>query len=301
MNPDAARHGVSSVGLTLPRVLKRHILDGVMLLPLCLYLLAFTALPLLSCIVMSFTEANSQLFPSWENYRLLFSDRQFHLALRNTLWLTGVGVTLQLLVGLAVALVLHNLARGRGAVRTIVLLPLGVPTIVAGVIFSYVFGGAGYLNELLMRLGLIATPVDWTGGDWLSLGVLLAADLWKVTPLITLILLAGLETIPDSALEAAEVDGASGWRRFWYVTLPLLRPSLTMAVIVRVIDAFRIFELPLILTGKSTPVLGTLAYSEYYDYDNPFTSAAVATLLLGLIAICLTGYLGLVARRDAEA
>jgi trehalose transport system permease protein len=250
---------------------------------------------------MSFTDAASQLFPSWENYRLLYRDSQFLLAVRNTLWLTGLGVSIQLCVGLGVAMILHNLALGRSIVRTVVLIPLGVPTIVAGVIFTYVFGSAGYLNELLTRLGIITTPIDWTQGNWLSLGVLLVADLWKVTPLITLILLAGLETIPEEALEAAEVDGASGWRRFWYITLPLLRPSLTMALILRAIDAFRIFELPLILTGKSTPVLGTLAYSEFYEYDNPFTSAAAATLLLGLIALCLMSYLGLVARRDSEA
>jgi trehalose transport system permease protein len=285
----------------MPRVLKRHALDGVMLIPLCLYLVAFTALPVISCVMMGFTDAASRAFPSWENYRLLFADSLFRLALRNTLWLTGLGVTLQLLVGLGVALILHQLARGRGIIRTIVLMPLGVPTIVAGVIFTYVFGSAGYLNELLSRLGVITTPIDWTRGDWLSLGVLVVADLWKVTPLITLILLAGLETIPESALEAAEVDGASGWRQFWYITLPLLRPALSTALILRAIDAFRIFELPLILTGKSTPVLGTLAYSEFYEYDNPFTSAAAATLLLGLIAFCLISYLGLVARRDMEA
>jgi trehalose transport system permease protein len=285
----------------MPRVMKRHALDGVMLIPLCLYLVVFTALPVISCVMMGFTDAASRAFPSWENYRLLFADSLFRLALRNTLWLTGLGVTLQLLVGLGVALILHQLARGRGIIRTIVLMPLGVPTIVAGVIFTYVFGSAGYLNELLNRLGVITTPIDWTRGDWLSLGVLVVADLWKVTPLITLILLAGLETIPESALEAAEVDGASGWRQFWYITLPLLRPALSMALILRAIDAFRIFELPLILTGKSTPVLGTLAYSEFYEYDNPFTSAAAATLLMGLIAFCLISYLGLVASRDTEA
>lgn len=284
----------------ITHLLKGHALDALMLLPLCFYLLAFTALPVISCIAMSFTDAGSHLFPSWENYRRLFADSQFHLALRNTLWLTGLGVSLQLLVGLGVAMILHKLSLGRGIVRTIVLTPLGVPTIVAGVMFTYVFGSAGYLNELLSRAGVITTPIDWTQGDWLSLGVLLVADLWKVTPLITLILLAGLESIPESALEAAAVDGASGWRQFWYITLPLLRPSLTMAVILRAIDAFRIFELPLILTGKSTPVLGTLAYSEFYEYDNPFTSAAAATLLMGLIAICIMSYLGLVAQRESE-
>lgn len=285
----------------MPRILKRHALDGLMLLPLFLYLFGFTGLPLLSCVILSFTDAGSQWFPSWANYRLLFRDSQLSLALRNTLWLTGLGVSLQLVVGLGVAGVLHRLVLGRGIVRTIVLTPLGVPTIVGGAMFTYLFGSAGYMNELLSRLGIIDTPIDWTQGGWYSLGVLLVADLWKVTPLVTLILLAGLESIPESALEAAAVDGASGWRRFWYITLPLLRPALTMAVIVRAIDAFRIFELPLILTGKSTPVLGTVAYSEYYEYDNAFTSAAAATLLLGLIAVCIASYLLLVARQDAGA
>jgi trehalose transport system permease protein len=282
------------------RFMKRHTLDGLMLLPLFLYLAAFTGVPLLSCLVMGFTDSLSQDFPSAANYRLLFQDNQFTRALHNTLWLAGVGVLVQILVGLGVAMVLHKLVLGRGVVRTIILTPLGVPTIVAGVMFTYLFGSTGYVNEFLYRLGLTATPIEWIQGGWSSLGVLLLADLWKVTPLVTLILLAGLESIPESAREAAAVDGAAGWRQFWYITLPLLRPALSMAVIIRAIDAFRIFELPMILTGKSTPVLGTVAYSEYYEYDNPFTSAAAASLLMGLIAVCLVSYLWLVARREAS-
>lgn len=285
----------------MARFLKRHGMNGLLLLPLFAYLLAFTGLPLLTCIVMGFTDDVADRFPSAVNYRLLFQDSHFTLALRNTLWLTALGVSSQLLVGLGMAFVLHKLVFGRGVVRTIVLTPLGVPTIVAGVMFTYLFGSTGYANELLFRLGLIETPIDWIQGGWASLGVVLIADLWKVTPLMTLILLAGLESIPQSAVEAAAVDGASGWRQFWSITLPLLRPFLTMAIIVRAIDAFRIFELPLILTGKSTPVLGTVAYSEYYEYHNPYTSAAAASLLLGLIAVCIASYLILVARREMEA
>ncbi len=284
----------------MSRILKRYTLPGFMVLPLFLYLLAFTGLPLLSCVVLSFTDAASNAFPSWANYRFLLGDDQFSLALRNTLWLTGLGVSLEILFGLLVALILQGLGRGRGVFRTIVLTPLGVPTIVAGVMFTYVFGSTGYLNELLHRVGMIDAPIDWVQGGWRSLSVLLIAELWKVTPLVTLILLAGLESIPESALEAAAVDGAGRWQRVWHITLPLLRPSMTMAVVVRAIDAFRIFELPLILTGKSTPVLGTLAYSEYYEYDNPFTSAAAASLLMGMIAICIMGYLLLMARRETE-
>jgi len=285
----------------MPRLIKRHLLYGLMLPPLLLYLVVFTGIPLLSCLVMGFTDSLSQHFPSAANYRLLFQDHHFTLALRNTLWLTGLGVILQILVGLGVAMVLHKLVLGRGVVSTVILTPLGVPTIVAGVMFTYLFGSTGYVNEFLHHLGLTAAPIEWMQGGWSSLGVLLLADLWKVTPLVTLILLAGLENIPDSAREAAAVDGAAGWRQFWYITLPLLRPALSMAVIIRAIDAFRIFELPMILTGKSTPVLGTVAYSEYHDYDNPFTSAAAASLLMGLIAVCIVSYLYLVARREAAS
>ncbi len=283
------------------RFLKRHAFDGLLLLPLFSYLFVLTGLPLLSCLMLSFTEGEVGLFPTLANYRLVLRDNQFLLALRNTLWLAGLGISLQLLIGLGVALVLHQLVLGRGLVRTIVLTPLGVPTIVAGVMFTYVFGSAGYLNEILHRLGAIDTPIDWLGGDWYSLGVILMAELWKVTPLVTLILLAGLESVPESALEAAAVDGAGVWRRFWHITLPLLRPSLITAVILRATDALRIFELPLILTGKSVPVLGTFAYSEYYEYYNPYTSAAAANLLLGMVALCVVSYLFLMTRRQGEA
>ena len=281
--------------------LKRHALDGLLLFPLLGYLFALTGLPLLSCLMMSLTEGEAGPFPSLANYRLLLQDSQFILALRNTLWLTGLGIGLQLLTGLGLAMVLHELLLGRGLVRTIVLTPLGVPTIVAGVMFIYLFGSTGYLNEILHRLGAIDTPIDWLGGDWHSLGVILMAELWKVTPLVTLILLAGLESIPESALEAAAVDGAGAWRQFWSITLPLLRPSLITAVVLRATDALRIFELPLILTGKSVPVLGTFAYSEYYEYYNPFSSAAAASLLLGMVALCVVSYLFLMAHRRGES
>jgi trehalose transport system permease protein len=118
------------------RYLKLHGLNGLLLLPLFAYLLIFTGLPLVTCIILSFSDGVANLFPSWVNYRLLFQDGQFRLALRNTLWLTVLGVSSQLLVGLGVAVVLHRLVVGRGIVRTIILTPLGVPTIVAGVMFT---------------------------------------------------------------------------------------------------------------------------------------------------------------------
>jgi trehalose transport system permease protein len=168
---------IGSAGGEMGQFLKHHTLDGLLLFPLLIYLCVLTALPLLSCLMLSFTEGDSGLFPTLANYRLLLQDSQFALALRNTLWLTGLGVSLQLLTGLGVAMVLHKLIPGRGLVRTIVLTPLNVPTIVAGVMFTYLFGSAGYLNETLHRLGAIDMPIDWLAGDWRSLGVILTADL----------------------------------------------------------------------------------------------------------------------------
>ena len=126
--------------------------------------------------------------------------------------------------------------------------------------------------------------------------MIVVADMWKVTPMIVLLLLAGLESISDDVYEASAIDGASTWQTFWNVTLPLLKPSITIALILRAIDAFRIFELPMVLAGRSTPVLSTYAYQEYNSYNNPYTSAAGSTILLVLILIFILGYLFIVER-----
>jgi len=178
-------------------------------------------------------------------------------------------------------------------VRVLLLIPLGVPTIVAASTMRYVFGMVGYLNEVLYRLGLLTLPIDWTGSRGLAVVTVAMADAWKVTPLVMLILLAGLQTIPRELYEAARTDGAGPWQQFWRITLPLLRPALTMVFIIRGVDAFRIFALPLALVGRHLPVLSTFAYVEYFEYGNPYTSAASGTLLLLLIFMTVGAYLWL--------
>jgi trehalose transport system permease protein len=189
------------------------------------------------------------------------------------------------------------------------LLPLGVPTIVAGAVMLLVFSRSGYLNALLFALADAVnvlpgiewrfTPTSWTAaGGWRTLLTLAVADTWKVLPTVTLILLAGLESIPAEVYEAADVDGAAPWQRFVRVTLPLLAPYVTMAVILRAIDAFRIFELALALAGRVEPVLGTFIWSRYGPPTNdPFTAAAGAIVLFALIMVFVAGYLRLVALR----
>lgn len=273
---------------------RRRGFELLLLLPLAAYVFGFTLLPVLRSIVFGFTTAAGKF--TLENYRVLFANSQFLVAVKNTLAITAIGLSLELTVGLGLALILTRDFKFRGLFRSLMLVPMGVPTIVSGVTLMYVFDTSGYLNELLFRLGLIKLPIDFATGGLRTILMVVAADMWKVTPIVVLLMLAGLESIPEELYESAAVDGATGWRAFWRITLPLLKPAITMTVILRGVDTFRIFELPLVLAGRVNPVLATFAYTEYNNYHNNHTSGAAASFLMGLIVICVIAYLLLVER-----
>jgi trehalose transport system permease protein len=244
-------------------------------------------------------------YVSWSlsNYRKLFTDRSFLKAIVNTIAITLLGLSLQFVIAMSIALVLSRPFHGKGFFRTIVLTPLGIPTIVSATIMTYIFDTSGYLNEALYRLGLLGeVPIDWAQGGWLSIGMVVFADTWKVLPLMVLLFIAGLEAIPHSVHEASQIDGSPPVYKFFTVTLPLMKPYITMALILRAIDAFRIFELPLILAGTATtPLISTFTYSEYAR-QNYNLSAASGTILTGIILLFVFTYLYLVEReRDANA
>jgi trehalose transport system permease protein len=237
------------------------------------------------------------------NYRKLFADRSFVKAIVNTLAITLLGLSLQCVVAMSIALVLSRPLHGKGFFRTIVLTPLGIPTIVSATIMTYIFDTSGYLNEVLYRLGLRGeVPIDWAQGGWLSIGMVVFADTWKVLPLMVLLFIAGLEAIPQSVHEASQIDGSPPVYKFFTVTLPLMKPYITIALILRAIDAFRIFELPLILAGTATtPLISTFTYSEYAR-QNYNLSAASGTILTGIILLFVFTYLYIVEReRDTNA
>ena len=265
------------------------------LAPLLLYLAAFTLSPVVSTLWLSVRQPGVGF--SLDAYRQIASHYQFVEAVGNTCMITGIGLALEMSLGLALAVTLSGRQRAQGRahswMRVLLLLPLGAPTIVAASAMRYVFGTVGYVNEILYRFGLLTLPIDWTGSRALAIFTVAVADTWKVTPLVMLILLAGLQSIPRDAYEAARMDGASRGQQFLYVTLPLLRPSITMALIVRGIDAFRIFALPLALAGRNLPVLSTYAYVEYLEYGNAHTAAASSTILLLLILLAIGTYLRL--------
>jgi trehalose transport system permease protein len=277
-------------------------------LPLVAYLLALTAVPIVETVRLSLGGPLDGGFPSLGRYRALLASDLFRAALRNTVAVVLLSLVLEISLGLALALTLHRRFPLRGLVRTLVLMPLGVPTVVAAAVMLLVFSRSGYLNALLLGaadlLGVAGIdwpfqPVGWTvAGGWPTLFTVAVADAWKVVPVVTLILLAGLQAIPVEVEEAARADGATGWRRLFHVVLPLLAPYVTVAVILRAIDAFRIFEVALVLAGRVEPVLGTFIWSRYAPpTSDPSTAAAATVVLFALILVFVVLYLGLVARR----
>jgi trehalose transport system permease protein len=229
---------------------------------------------------------------SLSNYISLFKDKTFIKGIFNTIAITVIGLILQLVTAMGIALFLTQRFKGKGIFRTIVLTPLGIPTIVSATIMTYIFDTKGYLNEILYRIGVIGrVPIDWAQGGFLSILMIAFADTWKVLPLLVLLFIAGLESVPESVHEACHLDGARPVYKFFTVILPLLKPHITIALILRAMDAFRIFELPLILTGSATlPVISTFTYSEY-SRQNYNLSAASATILTAIIMIFVFGYL----------
>jgi trehalose/maltose transport system permease protein len=224
------------------------------------------------------------------NYQQLLSDSGFWNAWVHTMEFTTASTLLETLIGLIIALVLSERFLGRGLVRAAMLVPWAIPTVVTSKMFGWLFDGQnGVVNYLLRSVGLIQHNVSWYGSPDTALGTIVAADVWKTTPFMALLLLAGLQTIPHSLSEAALIDGASSWQRFWCVRLPLLAPTLLIAAMFRALDAFRIFDLVYVLTGggpaDSTEVLSTLTYKNLFSalqfgYGSALSTAMFATQIL---------------------
>lgn len=291
------------------RWVHKHGFEVALTTPLILYIVVLTVAPIVDTFRLSFSGLRGDAFPSLESYRDIFGQQVFRTALKNTVIVALLSLALELSIGLAVALTLNARFRFRGFVRTLVLVPLGVPTIVSGAVMLLIFSRSGYLNSVLFWVSDVVnalpgvewefTPLAWTvSGGWRTLLTVAVADMWKVLPVITLIFLAGLQSIPEDVYEAAAVDGATKWQRFLRITLPMLVPFITMAIILRAIDAFRIFELALVLAGRIEPVLSTYIADRYLPPTNdPFTAAAGAVVLFAIIMVFIVAYLRFVARR----
>lgn len=276
--------------------IRKHKLELIMVLPFVAYLMFFMFVPVVQSIWYSIVhEGTSDI--TFDNYREVFNKSSFNAAFTNTLGITAIGVTLEMVIGMGIAVMLSRQFRGRGIFRTIVLLPMGVPTLVAGAAMLYFVGFNGYLNRILMDLNIIDQAIYWQQSGWRGMFSVAIADIWKALPMVVLLLLAGLEGIPDDVYEAAGIDGATGWQKFIHHTLPLLMPSITMALILRSIDAFRIFDIAMVIAGQSVPVMSSFVYFEY-DAGNVNVASAAAVILLLMIVVWVILYMLLVERRS---
>ena len=217
-------------------------------------------------------------------YSKIFSDSQFWNAWIHTIQFTAASTLLETLFGLLMALILAEQFRGRGLVRAAMLVPWAIPTVVTSKMFGWLFDGQnGIVNYLLRVVGLIQHNIHWIGSPDFALTTIIIADVWKTTPFMALLLLAGLQTIPGSLAEASVIDGANPWQHFWYVRLPLLTPTLLIASMFRALDAFRIFDLVYVLTGggpaDATEVLSTLTYKQLFSALQVGYGSALATIM----------------------
>ena len=260
-----------------------------LLAPSLLIMLGVTLWPVVSTFILSFFHAPTGInqirtFVGFGNYIEMLRDQLFWATIGRTLYFTIVSVGLELILGLAIAQLIHSHPWGWQFLRLSLIIPWAVPTIVNGAMWRWIYSADfGALNGLLMQLGLIKHYVPWLTLPNMAMNLVIVADIWHTMPFVALVLQAALATLPEDLDEAAAVDGANAWQRFWQIRLPLLRPAILVALIVRTVDAFRVFDIVYIITSGG-PAYKTLTIT-YLTYLNSFafgkqgTGAALSFLI----------------------
>ena len=222
------------------------------------------------------------------NYTEGFWQSDWGVAIANTFKFSVVSVLLETLAGLAVAMLLNQDFKGRAIVRTAVLVPWAIPTIVSAKMWGWILHDQfGLINQLLVDAGLIAQKIAWTADPAYAMWTVVAVDVWKTTPFMALLILAALQTLPKDCYEAARVDGVHPLRLFWKVTLPLIRPALLVAVVFRMLDALRVFDLIFVLTSNSSSTISMSGFvrREMVDNGNMGYGSAASTSLTLIIFV----------------
>ncbi len=283
-----------------------------LLAPTLLIILTVAAWPLYTAVYTSFTnerlgQPGQEEYIGFENYidllgprydregnlrydsegNLRLSDDDWWESLGNTLWLTVVSVLLETILGLGIALVINSKFPGRGFMRTAVLIPWAIPTVVSARMWAWMYNDVfGVFNDMFISVGLIAEPIAWLADRQTALFSIIAMEVWKTTPFMALLLLAGLQIIPSDIYEAASIDGANKIQQFFRLTLPLLRPAIMVALIFRTLDALRIFDAIKVMTngGSGTEVMATYAYKNLFDFQRLGYGSAICVVMFFIIA-----------------
>lgn len=275
-----------------------------LLLPTLLVLALVAGYPLLRTIYLSFTNynINTDANPTWagiSNYWFTTPDGLGIGVLQTPEWWRSVGTTLKFTVssviletvlGLAFALVINSKIRGKGLLRTAILVPWAVPTVVSAQMWNWMYNDSfGILSDWGQRLGMIPAGESFISNTNTALWALVAVDVWKTAPFMALLLLAGLQSIPGDMYEAAEVDGATKFAQFWRLTLPLLTPSLLVALIFRTLDALRVFDMPFVVKGNAPETMTMSIYARQQMFDNAqFGYGSAVSILIFLIVMMFT-------------
>src|SRR5580704_8915452 len=267
--------------------------------PALIVVAAVTIFPIVYSVVMSLSNVTvtgsgiSLNGFTTSNYSLVFQNSTWHYALAFTIIYTFITVFVELVIGTMIALVLQRLTAGRGWMMALLLLPWSMITVINAELWLYIYNGVyGVADYLLNAVGLGHPNI--LGTNYPAIVALMIADIWKTTPFVAIIVLAGLVLLPGDVFEAAEVDGSSGWSTFWRITVPLLRPTLALAVLFRVLQAFGLFDLPYVLTnggpGTATTSLAILGYNAIFKNLSygPGAAVAVTSALLVLLGCLLS-------------
>ena len=255
--------------------------------PAVIVMLLVAGYPIVNAFVLSLQRADLRFpdankFIGFDNYGTVLSSSLWWQDVFHTLIITGISVSIELVIGMLLALVMHRAIFGRGAVRTSILIPYGIVTVVAAFSWRYAWSlDSGWIPGLL---GIKTDPLTQTGWSYVAV---IITEVWKTTPFMALLLLAGLALVPDELHEAAKVDGASAWQRFWRITVPLIKPAILVALLFRTLDAFRIFDSVFILTAgqNNTETVSILGYNQLLNRLNLGLGSTVSVLIFVMVVI----------------
>lgn len=246
-----------------------------------------------------------KIFIRLQNYISLFKNPDFLASLGRTLYFVIVSISLEMLLGLIVALVLNENFRGRSLIRALIIVPWAIPTIVNGVLWKWIYQpNFGALNGLLYQLGFIDEYINWLATPWLAMNMVIIADAWHMTPFYVILILAGLQGISLTLYEAAKVDGASWFQQLWGITLPMLKPTFLVILVIRTIETFRVFDIIYALTrggpGGGTKVIGYYAYEQTFNFLDFGKGSAVSIIITSCIIILALLYIRLLNQGNTD-
>jgi multiple sugar transport system permease protein/N,N'-diacetylchitobiose transport system permease protein len=280
----------------------------ILIVPAAVIIFAIVIYPLINSFIQTFYDYNLarphlKKFTGFGNYTDVLTDIYFWRSLLNTIYFAAFSISLELIFGFIVALLLNEDFFGKWAVRTIIIIPWAIPPVVNATIWKWIANSEyGSLNSVLYSLGIIKDYRLWLSHPFWGIALVITADVWKYTPLVAILLLAALQTIPSELYEAAKIDGANALKRVFYITIPYIKPALIVVLILRTLEAFKVFDLIFVMTRGGpvfrTTLISFFIYLETFTHLNIGTGATIA-YLIAMFMIFLS-YLYILSLKSSE-